>query len=89
MRQAFAKPDARQQATRRGHRVFTFGRPAGQFEGQQYVFQSRQVWQQLERLEHESDRACAQSRAPVLIEREHVLAEDADLAGGRNIEARQ
>ena len=48
---------------------------AGQFQRQQDVFQRGERGQQLKRLEHEADAACAQTGAGVFVEIVEVLAE--------------
>ncbi len=62
---------------------------AGQLERQHHVLERVEMAEQLERLEHEADAARTQLRAPVLVERREVGAEQRDATAGRAIESGQ
>ena len=57
-----------------------------QFQRQHDVFQRIQRGQQLERLEHEARRRAAQPRAPVLVQREQVVAVEQHAAAARHVQ---
>src|SRR5712671_6565037 len=62
---------------------------ARELQGQHHVLQRVQRRQQLKRLEHETEEARAQSRAPVLVEAEEIRAIQAHSTRAWRIEARE
>ena len=89
VREPFAESHPLQQLTCCLDRVPALRHAPAELERQQHVLQRRQVRQQLERLEHESESLRAQRRASVLVERKQVVAEEADRASRGNVEPRE
>ena len=80
--EALAKLHARENLARFVLRVL----PPCKLERQHDILQRRQRRQQLERLEHESDRTAAQLRALILVECEEIRAVDVNAARGGRVQ---
>ncbi len=85
MLQAAGQPDAAQH----GLGLFARRAVAGQFQRQHHVFSCRQMGQQLEGLEYETQLFLAQGSPAILIQRENIDAIQHHLALGRRIQPRQ
>ncbi len=87
MAAALPQPYPRKQFLRQIDLRPRIGRTSTELKRQQHIFQSRQVRQQLEGLEDESEALRAHARAPVLIQGKDVLAKEMHGAAAGNVQS--